>query len=292
MFLMRRILGWDEPAGAPSLRELDPVAYGSLLHRVVEAFYRAHGAEFVAGEGALARWQETARAIADRELELFLSEYPLAGARARSRERERLRESVRLFLEYDRRGPDRRYVGVELPFGETTPLAVEADGVTLHVRGFIDRVDVEGGATLVRDLKSGRAHPRSGDEAGPTPVRDVQLGLYQLAAARLAPAWGTPAKVRAAYAYASGRAEVEERAFRGDAEALATATRAWLAAAAHLLSARAFPPTAAEGECAWCPFHPLCGEGAPRRAREALAEEEDGALARFRALALGEEDEG
>ena len=49
-------------------------------------------------------------------------------------------------------------------------------------------------------------------------------------------------------------------------------------------------PAAEEGACTYCPFHPVCGDGAPRRARLALAEEEDGALARFRALALGEEE--
>jgi hypothetical protein len=40
LFLMRRILHWDDPAGAPSLREIDPMPYVSLLHRVVEVFYR------------------------------------------------------------------------------------------------------------------------------------------------------------------------------------------------------------------------------------------------------------
>jgi hypothetical protein len=35
----------------------------------------------------------------------------------------------------------------------------------------------------------------------------------------------------------------------------------------------------------------VCGDGVVRRAREGLAEEEDGPLARFRAMKLGEEDE-
>jgi hypothetical protein len=293
MFLMRRILHWDEPAAAPSLRELDALSYGSLLHRVIEVFYREHGPDFVARRRSEAHWQELGRELAARELEAFLSEYPLVGEGVRVKERERLQESLRAFLEYDwDRGPGRRHVGVELPFGVPAPLAVAADGVTLHVHGYIDRVDVEGDATLVRDLKSGAAHPRAGREADPTPFRDVQLGLYQLAAKKLAATWGTPGKVQAAYAYASGRADVEERAFREDAAALADATQEWLATAAHLLSARAFPPTADEGDCEYCPFQPLCGDGAAARAREGLAEEEeDGPLARFRTLKLGEEDE-
>jgi hypothetical protein len=292
MFLMKRILRWEEPAAAPSLRELDARSYGILLHRAVEAFYRRHGSAFVEGRRSLAEWQELGRAVADRELETFLSEYPLVGEGIRAKERARLRESVRAFLEYDWGAPGRRYVGVELPFGEPVPLRIAAGGATLHVRGFIDRVDVEGDATLVRDLKSGRAYRRTGEEAGPTPALDVQLGLYQLAAGELAATWGAPPKVLAAYVYASGRAEVEERAFRADPDALARATAGWLSTAAQLLSARAFPPTADEDDCPYCPFKPLCGGDAARRAREGLAGEEDGPLAGFRRLKLGEEDEG
>jgi len=289
MFLLRRVLGWDEPAAAPSLRELDAIAYGTLLHRVLEHFYREHGAAFVAGAQPLDVWQPIAREVADLELDAFLSEYPLVGDGIRRKERERLRDSVRAFLEYDAsRGPGRRFVGVELPFG---PLPVEAGGVTLYVHGFIDRVDVERGGTVVRDLKSGKPHRRAGAEAGPSPVRDVQLGLYQLAAGELARTWGTPPRVEVAYAYADGRGEVEERAFREDADALEAATRGWLATAANLLAARKFPPSTEEGDCEYCPFQPLCGDGAAARARAALAEEEDGPLARFRALKLGEGDD-
>jgi RecB family exonuclease len=291
MFLMRRILHWEEPAGAPSLRELDPAPYGSLLHRVVEAFYREHGQDFVAGKRSLREWQALGQAIADREFEAFLSEYPLVGDGVRRKELERLRESLRVFLSYDWGVPERRHVGVEMAFGEPEPLSTAAGGVTLHLRGFIDRVDVEGGVTLVRDLKSGKPYPRTGAESGPTPVRDVQLGLYQLAAMKLASTWKTPRKVRAAYAYASGRADVEERAFRDDPEALEKATKDWLSTAARLLSARAFPPSADEGDCEYCPFQPLCGAAAPLRARQGLEEEdEDGPLGRFRALKV--EDEG
>jgi PD-(D/E)XK nuclease superfamily len=289
MFLMKRILGWEEPAGAPSLRELDAAPYGSLLHHVLEVFYRAHGAQFVGGARSIGEWQELGRELADRHLDAFLREYPLVGEGVREKERERLRESVRVFLEYDWGTPGRRYVGVELPFGDEVPLQIPAGGRTLHVRGFIDRVDVEGGATLVRDLKSGKAHRRAAGEADA--VLDVQLGLYQLAARQLASAWGTPPEVVAAYAYASGRASVEERAFRGgDARLLEERTRAWLAGAAGLLAERNFAPTPDEEDCVYCPFKPLCGASAARRAREALAAEE-GALAAFRELRLGEGEE-
>jgi len=264
MFLMRRVLGWDEPASAPPVRELDPASFGSLLHGVLEAFYRAHGADLVAGKGSLAGFLARAGEAAHHLFEELLCEYPLVGEGVRRKERERLLEGVRAFVRYDwgaRAG--RRYLGVELPFGVPDPLALPAGGGILHVRGYLDRVDVEGDATLVRDVKSGRPHPRRrtdlADETGPVPQVDVQLGLYALAARELAPRWGTPEKVVAAYAYTSGRGEVQERSFREDPAALEDAARGWLATAARLLRARAFPPAEDERACLFCPFRPLCG---------------------------------
>ena len=292
MFLMRRILGWDEPAGAPSLRELDPLSFGSLLHSTIEAFYREHGHDFVAGMKTLPQWQKAAAEIAGASFAGFLSEYPLVGERIRDKECQRLRDAVRSFLDYDwapRRG--RRFIGVELGFGEERPLALEVEGKTLHVRGYIDRIDVDGAATVVRDLKSGKHHPRSKPEADPTASRDVQLGLYQLVAKRLAGGLDAPSRVVAAYAYANGRGDVEERAFRDDAAALETATKRWLATAAHLLDARAFAATPMKDDCTYCPFVPLCGGVEATRSEEALAEADgEHALGRFRILKLGEEE--
>jgi hypothetical protein len=291
MFLMRRILGWDEPAGAPPLRELDPLSYGSLLHRVVEDFYREHGEAFVARTRTLGQWKKVAFAIADRVFDEFLSEYPLVGERVREKERERLHESLGAFVDHDWvQGKTRRFVGVELGFGQDAPLQLAADGVTLHLQGFIDRVDVEDGVTVVRDLKSGKAHPRRGDEEGPTAFRDVQLGVYSLAMKKLAGSWKVPKKLAAAYVYASGRGEAEERAFRGDFAALEEATLEWLATAGHLLAVRAFPPTLDEKDCKYCPFLPVCGAHVVARACEQL-EDADGPLGRFGALKLGGEED-
>jgi len=121
MFLMHRMLGWDEPATAPSLREIDPLPFGSLLHRTVEVFYRENGEAFTAREGTLGSWQKLARAVADREFKAFLAEYPLVGEGVRRKERERLHESLRVFLEYDWEGKGRRFVGVEVPLGAPVP---------------------------------------------------------------------------------------------------------------------------------------------------------------------------
>ncbi|WP_242333384.1 PD-(D/E)XK nuclease family protein [Anaeromyxobacter sp. SG66] len=289
-FLKQRILGWDEPAAAPSVRELDALAYGSLFHLAAERFYREHGAAFVAGDRTLGTWLKRSDAIAEEAFAELLREHPLAGVGPRARELRRLREDLRSFLRYDWEGREgRTFHGVELPFGEREPVALDlGDGLVLHVRGYVDRVDIEGGVTLVRDLKTGKPHPRVKDEAGPVPGRDVQLGLYSLVVAKLAGRWGIPKKVQAAYAYADGRGH-PERAFREDAKALVTATKEWLRISAGLLAARSFPSTPVPKDCEWCPFTPACGDEAPAVAAEALADE-DGPLAAFRDLKLGTEE--
>jgi hypothetical protein len=294
LFLMKRVLGWDEPACAPPLRELDALAYGGLLHRVVEAFYRAHGADVAEGRRPLEELLARAREIADAHFELFLSEVPLVGEAARANERERLRDDVAAFVRHDRgESGRRRFVDVERAFGHPVPVALTPSpgAPTLHVHGYIDRVDVDGAVTLVRDLKSGKPHPRAGAEREPTPELDVQLGLYLLAARALAPEWRTPAEVAGAYVY-PGRGDLEERAFRGDAAVLLRAAESWLATAGGLLRRRGFPSSPAKDGCRYCPFSPLCGTAEPARAKAGLASEEEGPLAAYRALALDEEDEG
>lgn len=289
-FLKQRILGWDEPAAAPSVRELDALTYGSLFHLVAEIFYGEHGVAFVAGEKTVGAWLKKADAIAEETFGEFLREQPLSGSGPRRRELRRLQEDLRSFLRYDWEGRDgRAFHGVEIPFGEREPLALDlGDGVTLYVRGFIDRVDVEGGVTLVRDLKTGKPHPRVKDEVGPVPGRDVQIGLYSIVAAKLAAAWGTPRKVQSAYAYADGRGD-PERAFRDDAKELVSATKDWLRLSAGLLAARSFPPTPHAGDCEWCPFEPVCGADTPARSASGLGEA-DGLLAEFRDLKAGTEE--
>jgi hypothetical protein len=289
-FLYARVLGWEEPAGAPSSHQLDPPAYGTLFHRVLETFYRAHGAAFTAREGALPRWQSLAGAIAERHLAELLAGYPLAGQATRAKERRRLLDGVRAWLEYDwgLRGP-LALVDVERPFGHDRPLALALPGVTLFVRGFIDRVDVEDGHALVRDAKTGTPHLRRDREEGPTPARDAQIALYGMVAKQLAGAWGLPPEVQVAYAYAADHG-VRERAFRADFAALERAATGWFAVAGRLLAERAFPPTPCPEDCRFCAFRRLCGADAPAAAAAGLARA-GGALADFLALKLPPEEE-
>jgi PD-(D/E)XK nuclease superfamily len=117
----------------------------------------------------------------------------------------------------------------------------------------------------VRDLKTGRAHPRTGKEAGPDHVRDVQIAVYGLVARQLARQWGVPTRVGAGYVYVNRG--VEERDWLRDFQTtLEPEAREWLDVAAGLLEARAFPRTSRAEDCAFCAFAPVCGDAVYERA--------------------------
>jgi RecB family exonuclease len=257
---------------------LDPLTYGSLLHAVAERFYVAHGDDFVARKGTLSGWQKKAGVMAGEEFAAVLSTRPLVGRGVVEKERSRLLRDLDSFLAYDWRLPLTRFVGVELSFDG---LAIDAGAGKLHVHGRIDRLDVEGDHALLRDLKSGNDHPRIGKEAGPTPNRDVQLGLYSLVARKMAREWKLPARLQAAYVYPR---RSDERAFRDDHGELERATKEWLGVAHGLLSSRSFPPSPSGDDCKYCPFRVAC-DGQDRAL--AAAEECDGAVLDFFALKAG-----
>jgi len=201
----------------------------------------------------------------------FLDEYPLVGDAVRAHQHNRLRRDLQDLVRYDwRQGGSRRFVAVEQGFGRPEGLRLETGAGPLFVTGRIDRVDVEGARTLVRDFKTGRAHRRVGKEREADHGLDVQIAVYGLAARALAREWGVPADVGAAYAY-FGRGLPAERDWRADFDAtLGPAARAWLGTAATLLTERVFPRTPDADDCEWCPFQPVCGEDVYDRAADLL----------------------
>lgn len=288
-FLLEDVLHWDEPAELPSARDVGPLRYGTLFHSVLERFFREHGGPFSRREHAVPNrdqlppfWENRAREIIGLALDELVQWFPLDPG-ALEWHQNRLIYDVLEFLRPEwQRDPARAFVDAERAFGWDEPFALTVGGRPLYVRGFIDRIDVEDGTALVRDLKTGRPHPRTGDEAGPTAVRDVQIAVYGLVTRTLAAAWNVPATIGAAYTYA-GPWGSEERAFRGgDAAELLREGVRWLELALDLLESRSFPRTPLEDDCGFCSFRPVCGAGATDRARALLEQAPAGSpLARF-----------
>jgi superfamily II DNA/RNA helicase len=285
-FLFESVIGWSEPSSPPPLREIDALAYGSLFHRVAESFFRQHGTAFGERRSTLPEWRRLADTMVDAAFAGFCEEYPLVGESVRNQQRERLRRDVHAFLEYDW-GPavPRTFVAVERAFGTGASLALRAGAGELYVQGYIDRIDVESGRTLVRDLKSGRSHPRRGKEVDADPSRDLQIAVYGLVTRQLAPGWGIPPVIEAAYVYAGAHGE-PERAFRSDFDQLAAVAGNWLATGAGLLAERIFPRTPESDDCGYCPFQPVCGRRPTDRSAQLLAGS-DGVLGQFRNMKEG-----
>ncbi len=227
----------------------------------MEAFYEAHGEPFTARKRTFAHWLGAAKALADGRLDALLETRPLVGRGVVEKERGRLHRDVERFLAYDWSPPARalRRRGAALRLRRSA--RARSGRPPLCVHGYIDRIDVEQGHALLRDLKTGKAHLREGDEAAPTPGRDVQLGLYGLVARRLSAKLDVPKRLQVAYAYAQ---HGEERAFRGDYAQLETATKGWLAIAASLLASHEFPPTPLGDDCTYCRLPPRLRRGRPR----------------------------
>ena len=259
LFLLGHLLHLDEPAAAPAQREIGQPAYGALVHLIAQEFYQVHGPAFCQRDDTLDVWRNRADVVVEHVFAQFLGQYPLAGAAVRDKERERVRRDIHDLLAYDWEMAGKRFVAVERTFGRPEPVELTLGGRSLYVRGQIDRIDVDGTHTIVRDLKTGRAHPRLGKEAAPDPVLDVQLAVYALATQRLAVTWKLPTRIGAAYAFVNRG--TEEREWRRDFEqTLRPTAEQWLGLAADLLAARAFPRTPNPDDCTFCRFTPVCGD--------------------------------
>ncbi len=190
-------------------------------------------------------------------------------------------------LEYEWSKPKPpRLVASERGFGRPTPVELKINGHSLFLNGRIDRIDVEGGTTVVTDFKTGKPSPRVGDEENPDPVLDLQIAAYALVTRSLAAEWKVPKKVSGTYVYV-GRSAVTERDFRQDFDGnLEPKVWQWMAIAAGLLSQRVFPRTTDPEDCKYCRFKPICGDAVYERAAEVL-DGLDGPLGDFRVLKAG-----
>ena len=290
-YLLIDVLGLEDRQAPPPAGELDVLSFGSLLHSVAQCFFNQHGQAFFAGGTSLTKWREKARAMASQMFDEFLEQYPLGGDSVREQQRRRLLDDVRRLIEHEFEHVGKReFVAAEQPFGYPEPLKIDVGRESLYLHGTIDRLDRQGGRTLVRDLKTGRSHPRTGDEKDPIATRDIQLGLYGLVTRKLAQQWKMPEKAGVAYVYVSGRGE-PERAFAtdDDFDKLQAATRDWLKVSVGLLHARLFPRSPDADDCKFCPFSVLCGDSTDR-ATAVLADTGDGPLRAFRELKMGTED--
>jgi hypothetical protein len=287
-YLFERVLHLGGPVDRPSTREIAPLQYGSLVHRVLEDFFRRDGERFCRREATLEEWTRRARKFSDGYLADFLGEYALADSGTIEAQRARLHRDLGDQLRAAwRDGLPAEFVGVEMAFGQprALPLAV-GGGRTLWVQGRIDRLERTAAGLVLRDVKTGKC--KVGEESSLD--LDLQIALYDLVAPALVPGVAVES---AGYVY-SVRAGDAERLFAGeDLRQLEADSREWLGLAAEMLEACMFPHAPDPKLCEQCDFSPACGadaaETATRKLKAALA----GTLARRIATHyFGEEDAG
>ncbi len=260
-FLLERMLGFRPRSAAAETHRIDPAAYGALFHTVAEAFSNANGLEFGSRASDLGHWLELGDRIACAELDSFLITYPLIGASVVEAERRRLRRDTRTFIEDDwDAGRARGFVAAEREFGKDAAVAIATNAGPLFVTGRIDRIDVEGGVTVVRDLKTGRAQPREGKQLDPDVDLDLQLAVYVAVTERLAAEWSVPSVVASAYIYVDHLAAERQRSFRTDPDALRAAGGRWFDLAMSLIRDQSYVRTPDPIDCRRCPFSAVCGD--------------------------------
>lgn len=283
-FLLERVLGFrPRPVGADNHR-IEARSYGALVHRVAERFSCQHGTAFGARDRHLEYWSQVVSEVAEAEFDELLTRYPLVGRGAIEAERTRLRRDVQTLVEHDwDGGQPRTFVGAERSFGsKDAPLALPTAQGPLLVSGRIDRLDVEQGITLIRDFKTGRAHPRIREEIDPEVALDLQLAVYAIVTEQLATVWALPADVAAAYVYVDRLAIQRERSFRPDRTELRARGRRWLDLAMGLIREGSYVQTTDPEDCRRCPFARVCGDGV-RDSRERMGDA-TGHLAAYREL--------
>lgn len=273
-FLFERILFLKEPARRPPTDTVDAITYGNLFHLVAERFLRAHGAAICKHDDDEAHWIDAARQLAASCFDERVGDLLVRGADTIARERSRLMNQMEYLVRYEWRAGSRNYYASELGFGDPTPVALSVESGSVFLRGAIDRVDQVGPrAFQVRDLKTGRVHDFAEDPVNPS--RDVQIGVYALIIEALQLVEDAEVSL-AAYVHPSATQEAD-RAFTGiELDALRRATRYWLDVAASLLRSGIFPRTTDARDCTYCPFVPVCADGAQLQSQQKLLQTSEG----------------
>lgn len=266
-YLLEHIFHWGEPAELPDGIALDALTYGSLFHSVMEDFFSVHAESFYAHKKPPGKFLELALDVGRRKIEDLIRFYPLVGAHARVEQMNKLGGDIERALQHEwERGTSVSVAHVELPYGYDAPVEIEG----LRVRGFVDRIDVVGDRSLIRDFKTGSAKLNRPDDP-PDPRVDLQLALYSLVIGKLARTLKLPPPGGAMYVY-SRTQRFPERKYEGaEFRALMESGKVWINLARRMMEQGAYVRTSnSKKDCAYCPYTFICGD-APDESKERLS---------------------
>jgi RecB family exonuclease len=266
-FLLRDVLGLAAPEDPDEGLEIDPLAFGSLAHEILESAFSAVIARELDVEGALVEVRKAHERCCDVAEARGVTGDDLAW----SVRRETLLEDL---LEAVRRDPvftDGRPRLVECRFGEwyERPVALElAGGRSVRFAGRIDRVDRTSRGARVVDYKTGRGRTEADRiKSG----LGVQLPVYRLAVEQADDLLGEePLDVECVYQMVTRRGSFETLSLpesAADPAALATL----IARIVELVEGGVFARST-KGRCDYCEVCYACGASSWTRARKQRAQ--------------------
>ena len=301
-YFLGRVLGIEEQDELGDDLQISPLDKGSLIHDIVEAFFRETEVQPVPAQ----QWTDE-----DRSRLTVIAEEQLDAARARGmtgrellwrRDRRRIFDDLDTLLTLDDEHRAARGVqqqASELAFGRLPDSAGEVeftlrDGSTLPLRGIIDRVD-RGERTMVIDYKTGGVFPQP-RELDKDPVvrgRFLQLPVYAHAVRQI-DGLAEDVALTSAYWYITQRGEFtfsevtwdaeNRRRFEGVINLIADNIRA-----GHFPANPGGPGRGTPGEhCEFCSFNAICP---PDRREHWEQIKLEPRLAAYVALAEPDEDE-
>lgn len=196
-FMARYALGWKEPVRDETPFELDALAFGDLLHQVLQAAVvdlEGHGGFATATTADLERAIAAATAAV---AEAWAAARPVPPPVLWSARLQEVRELATAALAHPFPALPGQRTFVEVPFGrpaegdDAPPLpapwasgtAVAVAGTDVEVRGYIDRLDLDaaGARARVVDYKSGKARAGGDLDEG----KELQRALYANAVRQL-----------------------------------------------------------------------------------------------------------
>ncbi|MGN7454883.1 PD-(D/E)XK nuclease family protein [Paenibacillus pasadenensis] len=263
---------------APELdrtRWLDAGQKGDLLHRL----YQLYLAELAdrAGSGPLAHDEALLGRLTEQVLREFQAAVPAPSPAIRAKESEAIRRDAAVFYRSEQGRAGRpKFFELELQQdGEPMPVVL-ASGLTMRVKGFIDRIDqLAPHRYKIYDYKTG--NPRKYDENGYfAGGRQLQHALYAVAAEQYLRRTGIDPEavvVESAYCFPTERGLGKEISRTQDRRGeLAELTGLLLSS----IEAGAFPALPAdERACGWCDYREACGrEAETARAKKQLPDNE------------------
>ncbi|WP_307207688.1 PD-(D/E)XK nuclease family protein [Paenibacillus harenae] len=247
---------------------LDPMQKGNLLHAIYNRYLEAASAQGLAEELMTPKHD---RLLLERLTEEALREYaeliPAPSASVYRKECESIRQDTEIFFASER-GRTSMPIWFELPLHDMgDPLEVElAEGLSVPVKGYIDRVDQIGPHQYkIYDYKTG--NPKRFKEAdyfaGGT---QVQLALYSIAAQQLLRHSGLDKEasvVTSSYYFPTVRGLGEE-AIREQNDSRKEQLSALISSVIEAIGQGVFPPTDNPEHCKWCDYRAVCGDHAVR----------------------------